>query len=114
MAQDSGFMFWLSEAGRLLSNWAPGFGLVSAVFVFVTDTINRVVGAGLTFVGEKIDQLDLTALKGAQFTTIQAIGYANAIFPLSEALNVLGAYFAAVCIVFLIRWVKSFIPTVAN
>ena len=92
----------------------PLFGSALGVLSLVLSIGEHVVSAGLNFAVNQVSALDTSAFSNAAFALVAGIGYANAVFPLSEFVNIWTSVFTAAGIVLVIRWVKSFIPTVAN
>ena len=99
-------LYWLSSAGKAA---AVGGG----VSLFFTDLVDNTFMGILEWVLGMLDQLDL-----AEFAPnrglIASIETINGIIPLSEFITMFAAYGVAWGIVLLVRWVKSFIPTVSN
>ena len=107
-------MWWLSKAANALSWLGPIATSLITLALFVTNIFTMLVFGALDAAATAIQTLDLSRFGNAQFAIIQGIGYVNAIFPLAEILIVLAAYYTAWISVISIRWVKSFIPTIAN
>lgn len=76
--------------------------------------VEMLIVGSLNAIYNQIISLDLSAMASADFAGWVYIGYVNAIFPLSECVALLGAFYTAWLTVILIRWVKSFIPTMSN
>jgi hypothetical protein len=106
--------WWLNQAGQHLRWFGPLAGGAISFILFITNIFTILIWGALDAIKTALEALDTTAFAGASFTIITGIGYVNAIFPLSEILIVLSAYYTAWIIVISVRWIKSFIPTVAN
>lgn len=98
---------WL---GKLVTFTGTGVGLV----VWIFDLGNRVIGAGLGWISGKLDVVNPDAWDNVSFAGVAFIGYANAVFPLTEAVQIWSSLATACLAISAIRWVKSFIPTIAN
>jgi len=81
--------------------WAVGF-----IDMFIRATIQQIVDAFLS--------IDTEAFSNVSLSLIEWIGYANAILPLSEFVVLMVAYSTAWLTVIIVRWIKSFVPTIAN
>ncbi|MBB5349877.1 hypothetical protein HNR46_000098 [Haloferula luteola] len=92
----------------------PLIGTIFGWFVWVNDLGERIIAGGLNFIIDRLDAIDTTAFSNASFASVAGIGIANAVFPLSEAITMWSALFTAMLAIIVIRWVKSFIPTVSN
>lgn len=105
---------WLSGVGtaaaRLITWLGSGMSLVTWVF----DIGEKMLAGGLNFMIDRLSTLDTSLFSKAAFATVAGIGYANAVFPLAEFVNIWTAVFTGISVVLIIRWVKSFIPTMAN
>lgn len=114
MAEDTGLVYWLLKASEILGKHAKFVATLVAFVAWVYDLIDRLIGAALSGILDLLHGVDLSSFQKAAFTTVENIGLVNGIIPLSETLTVFQAYFTAWGVVVLIRWIKSFIPTVAN
>lgn len=86
--------------------WIVGLfeSLVSSVMDSCALLIDEITGAMDSFGGA-----DLSASNG-----MQVMSLVNTLFPLTEVLVLLGIYYSTWGLIIIIRWVKSFIPTLAN
>ncbi len=83
----TGFVTWLTD-------------LIVSGMDKITNGINAVVNS-------QWPQLDLSQ--------IAAVGsIANSIFPLTEGFTIFASLYVFAGVVFVIRWIKSFVPTLAN
>lgn len=114
MASNAGIGYWLTAASNCLVKIsrfaATGIGFAVAVVLW----INSLFIGALNLLASKLATIDVSWLKPAALSSIQWIGYFNAIYPLSETAIMFGAYLTAWLVIIIVRWVKSFIPTVAN
>ena len=87
------------------------FGAVSGFIAFITDLsiggMDKITG-WLT----SITQTAWPEVQAAEISSVLAL--ANAVFPLSYAITVFSSLYLLWGIVLLVRWIKSFVPTIAN
>jgi hypothetical protein len=107
-------IWWLSKAGNALRWINPIATAVITTTLFITNVFTILVFGALDACATALQSVNVSGFGNASFAIIQGIGYVNAIFPLAEILIILTAYYTAWISVISIRWVKSFIPTVAN
>ncbi len=105
---------WLSRVGESALKAIPFFGSAFGFVVLILDIGERVLVAGINFATSSVNAIDTSAFSNVSFAAITGIAYANAVFPLSEFVSIWTAVFTAAGSVIVIRWVKSFIPTVSN
>jgi len=105
---------WLSDVGRSIKFLVPGVGTLFGFVVFIYDLGEKILVGGLTYASESFAALDTSAFSDVSFASVAAIGYANTVFPIPEAMNIWASVFTACLSVSAIRWVKSFIPTLSN
>jgi hypothetical protein len=92
----------------------PFFGSSLGFIALLYDWGDKMLSTSLNYAIANVSAIDTSAFSNASFATVAGIGYANAVFPLEEFINIWVAVFTAAAIVLMIRWIKSFIPTVAN
>lgn len=109
-----GLLYWLNRAAALLGKYGWFCGGAAGLIFWFYDVLEIAVEAGLTYILSKISDLELQQLQGVTFATLEWVGYANGILPLSEMLVLCGVYLTAWGTLLGIRWIKSFIPTIAN
>lgn len=114
MALDTGFLYWLSRIGQMLVSWGKVIAAVFAFVMWVFGLIDKIIGEGLTMIMDKLEAIDVNALQGANFAVLNNIGYVNAVMPLSEMVAIMAIYMTAWVVVVVVRWIKSFIPTIGN
>lgn len=107
-------VYWLVEVSKILGRAVPFFASVVGFFTLIYDLGEQIVVGGLNYLLGLVSSIDTSAFSNASFATVAGIGYANAVFPLSEFVTIWTAVISAKLVVLLIRWVKSFIPTIAN
>jgi hypothetical protein len=107
-------IYYLNAMGKALRWIAPLAGALVSFTLFVTNVFTILVWGALDAIATALGTLDLSGFGHASFAIIQGIGYINAIFPLGEVLIVLTAYYTAWGTVISVRWIKSFVPTIAN
>ena len=61
-----------------------------------------------------IQSIDTTGLGNVDLSTAEWIGYFNSVLPLTEMIGLLILYFSLLTTIYTIRWIKSFVPTIAN
>ncbi|HET6406449.1 MAG TPA: hypothetical protein VFG14_01100 [Chthoniobacteraceae bacterium] len=107
-------IYWLQKAAETLGKISPIAGTILGFIAWTYNIIEIVIIGTIDFIADKLTALDVSAFSNANFASLQWIGYLNAVFPLSEYLAILSAYYVAWGVVVLIRWVKSFVPTMGN
>lgn len=105
---------FLSRIGQLVIRAIPFVGSVMGFVAWIYDLGERVLAGGLNWILTQVSAIDTSVFSNAAFGTVAGIGYANAVFPLSEFVTIWAAVFTAAGAIVLIRWVKSFIPAIAN
>lgn len=105
---------WLSRVGESALKAIPFFGGAVGVMTWTLDVGEKLLAGGLNYAIDKVSAIDTSAFGNATFTAVGAIGFGNAVFPLSEFITIWTAVFTAAGSVLVIRWIKSFIPTMAN
>jgi len=106
--------FWLQDALNKLARVVPFVSTILAFFAWAYSIVEVLIVGVLNLIKNQIASLDLSMLGGANFAEWAWIGYVNALFPLSEAIGILGAYYTAWMSIIILRWIKSFVPTMAN
>lgn len=107
-------IFYLNSMAKMLRWLGPVAASVITFTLFVTNIFTILVFGALDAIATALQSLDTSGFGNASFAVITGIGYVNAIFPLAEILIVLTAYYTAWGIIISVRWVKSFVPTIAN
>jgi hypothetical protein len=105
---------WLARVGESALKAIPFFGSGLGLIALVFDFGEKLLVGSINYVIDTINAMDTSMFSNAAFASVQGIAYANAVFPLSEFVTIWTAVFAAAAGIILIRWVKSFVPTVAN
>lgn len=107
-------IYWLQMAAQTLAKIVPGVATLLGFIAWLYNIVEIVLVSGIDYLTQKLAEIDTSSFSDANFNSLQWIGYLNAVFPLSEYLGILSAYFTAWGCVVLVRWVKSFFPTIAN
>ena len=107
-------IFYLLEISKQIANMLPVISTIVGFFAWLYNFIELVLIGTMTWMMDKLNSVDTSAFSGVTLSTIEYIGYVNAVIPLSEMLGVLSAYYTAWITIILVRWAKSFVPTVAN
>lgn len=107
-------VYWLVEVSKILGKALPFFGSVVGFITLVYDLGEKMLVGGLNFFISQLNTIDTSMFSNASFASVAGIGYCNAVFPLSEAIAIWTALGACFVTILILRWVKSFIPTVAN
>jgi hypothetical protein len=107
-------VYYLSQAAKQIANLLPFIGTVVGFIGWVYNFIEVILIGTFEWLHDTIVTVDASGFSGSNLSGIEWIGYVNAVVPVSEMLSVLSAYYTAWLTVVLIRWAKSFIPTVAN
>jgi len=105
---------WLSNVGRSVMSFVPVLGSVLGFLAWFYELGETVLVGGLNFISDRINAIDTSAFSNASFAVVAGIGYANAVFPLSETVTIWASLATACITIAIIRWVKSVIPTVSN
>jgi hypothetical protein len=105
---------WLSSVGRNIASFVPAFGTLMGFVAYIYELGETVLVGGLNFLSDRVSAIDTSAFANASFAAVVGIGYGNAVFPLTEMVSIWTALGTACLTVVIIRWVKSFIPTVSN
>jgi hypothetical protein len=98
---------WLARTERF-------FSVVLATVIWGVNAYLGVFRDAWAMIQSKIGEADPSAIGTANFSILEGVGYVNAVFPLDEVIGLYSIYFTAWLCLITIRWVKSFIPTVAN
>jgi hypothetical protein len=107
-------IYWFSKIIEYVARVVPVVASVLAFFAWAYNIAEMLVIGSLNAIINQIASLDISQLGSADFSAWIWIGYVNALFPLGESIALLGAYYTAWMVVILVRWVKSFIPTMSN
>lgn len=107
-------VYWLSRMMDALVSVSKALGVLVAFLLWVGLILEKVVAAGLQQIIGRLNSVQLSEVRNVTLASMEWIGYVNAIIPLSEMIALLIAFFTACLTVVTIRWIKSFIPTVAN
>lgn len=97
-----------------LAKHAKAAALVVAFLLWFNNFIEWIFNVVVAQLKELASSLDVAALQGASFANLEWIGYVNAVVPVSEFVTLGGVYTTAVIVIILIRWLKSFVPTLSN
>lgn len=100
----------LNHLGRYSKGWA----ILTAFIAFITGGIPALVSLVMQQIGQLIASLAIDELGNVSFAGLEYISFVNAVFPLSEFVVLMGIYCTAWVTVIVIRWAKSFVPTMAN
>lgn len=100
------------------ANWAAkngkGVSLSVAFLLWVNNVIDNVIAVTVDGVAMGLKLINLDAFANVNLATLPYIGFINGVFPLTEFVQ-MGTIFVAACVALVvIRWVKSFVPTIAN
>lgn len=85
--------------------------------LWVTKIIQTLVVAGFHSIFQMINDIDFNTieqLEPPEVANLELIGFVNALFPLAECMALLSIYYTLWLSIITLRWVKSFIPTIAN
>ncbi len=107
-------IYWFSKVREVLEKVFPFVTSGLALLAWWYNIVAVALVGALHWIRNALNALDLSAFAPADFSAWPYIGVINAIFPLTESLALLGAYFTVWIAVIVVRWVKSFIPTLAN
>lgn len=107
-------IIFFSKIVNALAKNSKWVALITAFLIWVNDLIDKTVTFVMSQLLDLIASIDVSSLQNVSLSGLEYIGYANAIFPISEAVTLSTTYVTAWLIVIIIRWVKSFVPTLAN
>ena len=105
---------WIAKIGEAAIRFCFMSSPLVACVALMFKVGDSMVAAVLNYALAQINALDTSAFSNAAFASVAGISYANAVFPLSEAISIWTALGTACGIVIVIRWIKSFVPTVSN
>lgn len=97
-----------------LSNHTKGWAIFVGFLAFITGGIPALVTSAISWMANELINLTWSELMNADLSTIEYIGYVNAVLPVTEFVYLLGVYCTAWAVVIMVRWVKSLIPTASN
>lgn len=100
----------LNHLGRYSRGWA----IFCAFCAWLVGAIDSLVGAAVAQVTSLFASFSTTGMGSVDFAGLEYIGHVNAIIPLDHFAVILGIYVTAWITVIIIRWIKSFVPTIAN
>lgn len=100
-------IYWLSRNTKMVA-------IVSGFIFWLVGFIDAAVTSVITTISTLITALSFDGLGNVALTTVQWIGYFNAVIPLTEGIALLTVYYSILISVAIIRWTKSFVPTVSN
>jgi hypothetical protein len=107
-------IFYFTKLASGASKHSTLIAALVAFFLWITDVITNTIVAVLEQIAALIISLDVSSFQDVSLASIEYIGYINAFFPVSEFVVLVTLYTVAWVTVILIRWIKSFVPTVAN
>lgn len=107
-------LFWFTKIGDYAARVVPFVATALAFVAWAYNIVEVLIVGTFNAIASKIASLDTSFLTSADFSAFQWVTTLNAVFPLSESLGLLGALFTYKMVIIAIRWLKSFIPTVAN
>lgn len=93
------------------------FAVILAILMFLLSNYLGVFTNALRGIAQLVlryQNLNVQNIESANFNSIEMISYVNGVFPLSEFIAMLTVYSTAWVLIIAIRWIKSFIPTIAN
>lgn len=107
-------LYWFTKIGDYVARVVPFVASVLAFFAWAYNIVAVLIVAGINAIYEGVMSLDTSFASGASFGGLEWIGYVNAVIPLDAWLALLSALMVFKIAVVGLRWVKSFIPTMAN
>ena len=107
-------LLFFTKIAQHLSKFGKFFAMILAFFLWLIDFIEMVITATISQIVASIESLDLSQFSNISLTSIEYISYANAVLPITEFVVLFTAYVTAWLTVVIIRWIKSFVPTVSN
>ncbi len=89
-------------------------GVLCAAILWLCGTIQYCISEVLSSFAGMLTSIDTQAFRNVSFGSIEYVGYVNAFIPVSEFIGLMSIYLTIWATVILLRWIKSFIPTMAN
>jgi hypothetical protein len=100
----------LNHMGRNSKGWV----IFTTFLAWITGGIPALVTSVMVRISDAVAALTFSELGSVDFSALEYIAYVNALIPLTEFVYLVGIYVTAWVTVISIRWVKSFVPTIAN
>ncbi len=97
-----------------LGRYSKGWAIVTAFVAWITGIIPVLVTTVMNQIQQLFATLTFSQFQNIDFSAMASIGLINAVLPLSEMLTVITIYTTMWITVIVIRWIKSFVPTIAN
>lgn len=98
----------------IAASWTS-FLAFAVMIVGVISWLSNWLTKSLTLIGEYLVEIVATQLPAIPWATVTNIlNIANSFFPVTEALAMFSTLYTFWGVVLTVRWVKSFVPTVAN
>jgi hypothetical protein len=107
-------LIFLANVAKYLAKSGKFVAIALAFILWLVDFIEVVITATIQQVVAAFQSLDLSTFSNVSLVAIDYIAYANAVLPISEFVVLFVAYMTAWLTVVIIRWIKSFVPTLAN
>lgn len=107
----------LTFLARLLINSEKAkkaLGVILAAFLWICGIIQSCIAEVISSFGAMLGSISTESFRNVSFGSIEYIGYVNAFIPITEFIGLMSIYLTIWGTVILLRWVKSFIPTLAN
>jgi len=105
---------WMGKILDYLAKHFTWIGFLMTFVMWITDCFDAIIGGGLDLMINKIAEMNMDSFQQASFSSLEGIQYINAVFPVTEFLQLSVAYCSLMVVVIALRWIKSFIPTISN
>jgi hypothetical protein len=107
-------IYWYSKLAEYAAKIIPFVASALAFWAWFYNIVAVLIVGSLNKIFNYLAAIDLSNYGNVDFSTWYYIGILNAVFPLTETFAMLSGYFVFWGALITLRWVKSFIPTIAN
>jgi hypothetical protein len=107
-------IFFFSKVASSLSKHVKWLAVVTAFITWILGLIEWAVKTVCMQISNALASINVDAFQNVALASLDWISYANAVVPISEFATLFGLFCTAWLTVILVRWVKSFIPTIGN
>jgi hypothetical protein len=107
-------IFWFREVRDFVAKIVPFVASALAFIAWAYNIVAVMIVAAINAIYDGIASLDTSFVSGGNFGGLEWIGYVNAVIPLDAWLALMSALMVFKIAIVTLRWIKSFIPTMAN
>ncbi|MEO5713928.1 MAG: hypothetical protein ABIT37_10620 [Luteolibacter sp.] len=112
-----GILWPLVLLGKFLYNSEKAkkaLAVLLAIILWAAGVIQHCISDVVSSFAGMIASINTTAFRNVSFSSVEYVGYVNAFIPVSEFIGLFTIYLTIWGTVILLRWIKSFVPTLAN